>query len=131
MAVEPPVFRGDERDQQRRVHLRQGDPLLQRAIAGAGGAERGAAPIQEPERGRDRLIEERPRQRQRQPPGDRRGQRQRRTGTAQHHASASHGDLAFTVNTPPSVRPYTAGLYISSAKAGGRTKTPGVVARAT
>ena len=34
------------------------------------------------------------------------------------------------VKTPPSVRPNTAGLYISSACAGGRTKTPGVVARA-
>lgn len=36
-----------------------------------------------------------------------------------------------TVNTPPSLRPYTAGLYISSACAGGRMNTPGVVARAT
>ena len=35
------------------------------------------------------------------------------------------------MNTPPSLRPCTAGLYISSACAGGRTKTPGVVARAT
>ena len=38
---------------------------------------------------------------------------------------------ATTVKLPPSLRPYTAGLYISSACAGGRTKVPGVVARAT
>lgn len=38
--------------------------------------------------------------------------------------------LASTVNRPPSLRPLTAGLYISSAYAGGRTNTPGVVARA-
>ena len=36
-----------------------------------------------------------------------------------------------TVKSPPSLRPRTAGLYISSAWAGGRTKTPAVVARAT
>jgi hypothetical protein len=43
---------------------------------------------------------------------------------------AAHG-FAVTVNTPPSLRPFTAGLYISSACTGGRTNTPGVVARAT
>ena len=36
-----------------------------------------------------------------------------------------------TVKRPPSLRPRTAGLYISSAWVGGRTKTPAVVARAT
>ena len=64
MPVEPPVFRGDERDQQRRVHLRQRNPLLQGAFAGAGSTQRRAAAVQEPERGRGRLIEERLRQRQ-------------------------------------------------------------------
>jgi len=42
-----------------------------------------------------------------------------------------HGPFAVTVKTPPSLRPFTPGLYISSACTGGRTNTPGVVARAT
>jgi hypothetical protein len=42
-----------------------------------------------------------------------------------------HGPFAVTVNTPPSLRPFTPGLYISSACTGGRMNTPGVVARAT
>jgi hypothetical protein len=43
---------------------------------------------------------------------------------------AAYG-FAVTVNHPPSLRPRTAGLYISSAYAGGLTKLPAVVARAT
>jgi hypothetical protein len=39
--------------------------------------------------------------------------------------------LAVTTNLPPSLRPCTPGLYISSACAGGRTNVPRVVARAT
>jgi hypothetical protein len=35
-----------------------------------------------------------------------------------------------TPNQPPSLRPFTPGLYISSACAGGRTNLPAVVARA-
>jgi len=46
-------------------------------------------------------------------------------------APVAHRDFTVMVNTPPSLRPWTAGLYISSACAGGRTNTPGVVARAT
>src|SRR4051812_38898896 len=42
-----------------------------------------------------------------------------------------HGPFGVTTNVPPSLRPFTAGLYISSACAGGRTNVPGVVARAT
>src|SRR5687767_14170388 len=41
------------------------------------------------------------------------------------------GGLAVTTNVPPSLRPFTAGLYISSAYAGGLTNVPCVVARAT
>ena len=37
--------------------------------------------------------------------------------------SSVRGHCDFTVNTPPSLRPNTAGLYISSACAGGRMKT--------
>jgi hypothetical protein len=36
----------------------------------------------------------------------------------------------LTLNLPPSLRPWSAGLYISSANAGGRTNVPAVVARA-
>jgi hypothetical protein len=48
-------------------------------------------------------------------------------------ARARHGPLPLrgvTMNVPPSLRPFTAGLYISSACAGGRMNVPGVVARA-
>lgn len=131
VAVEATVFRRDECDQQRGVHLRERNPLLQGPLPGAGGAERGARAVQEPERRRGRPVEERPRERQRNPRRHRRRHRQHRDARAPNQPAPSHGDLAFTVNTPPSVRPYTAGLYISSANTGGRTKTPGVVARAT
>ena len=39
--------------------------------------------------------------------------------------------FGVTTKTPPSLRPFTAGLYISSACTGGRMNVPGVVARAT
>lgn len=42
-----------------------------------------------------------------------------------------YGALRSTPNRPPSLLPCTAGLYISSACAGGRTNVPEVVARAT
>src|SRR6266487_6320972 len=73
----------------------------------------------------------------RQRPGDPGGQGEReargqaRAQREQPAAPAAHRDFTVTLNTPPSLRPWTAGLYISSACAGGRTKTPGVVARAT
>src|SRR5439155_3841896 len=47
------------------------------------------------------------------------------------HGQPPHLGFAVTVKIPPSLRPLTPGLYISSACAGGRTNTPGVVARAT
>src|SRR5262245_61896067 len=41
-----------------------------------------------------------------------------------------HRDPAVTMKVLPPVRPFTAGLYISSACAGGTTNVPAVVARA-
>ena len=55
--------------------------------------------------------------------GDPRGDRPRAAPRA--HASSRRPPSAVTVNVPPSLSPNTAGLYISSACAGGRTKTPG------
>ena len=70
-------------------------------------------------------------ERRRDPRAERRGGAERDPAREREPASARHGVFAVTVNTPPSLRPCTAGLYISSAYAGGRTNTPGVVARAT
>src|SRR5438094_278116 len=62
---------------------------------------------------------------------ERQGRGQAPAEREQPAAPVAHRDFTVTVNTPPSLRPWTAGLYISSACAGGRTNTPGVVARAT
>src|SRR5213079_1800672 len=56
---------------------------------------------------------------------------QRRPHENNYPLAPAHGTRGVTVNTPPSLRPCTAGLYISSACAGGRMNVPGVVARAT
>src|SRR5438270_922726 len=62
---------------------------------------------------------------------ERQGRGQAPAEREQPAAPVAHRDFTVMVNTPPSLRPWTAGLYISSACAGGRTNTPGVVARAT
>lgn len=51
------------------------------------------------------------------------------TGVTYRAAVSSDGDA--TTNRPVALRARTSGLYISSACAGGCTKLPGVVARAT
>src|SRR5437867_7115078 len=56
------------------------------------------------------------------------GEQRCRAGEEQ---GAAHRAFGVTVKMPPSLRPLTPGLYISSACVGGRTNTPGVVARAT
>src|SRR5882724_1605267 len=133
MLVEAVVLAGDKRLQQVRVDLAESEPALQRPVPRARGAQHQAVAVLEREARHSRRRRERPRQRERNPNagppqpcgGD------RATGNRQGPAASTHGFRSVTVKTPPSLRPCTAGLYISSACAGGRTNVPGVVARAT
>src|ERR1051325_10234650 len=131
MGVEAPALRRHEPDPQRRLHLGERDPLLEQSLGAPGGPEGHAGPVEHPERGGPRLAEQPPGKWQGHPRADPGNDRQGRRERGEKHPPPGHRPLAFTVKTPPSLRPYTAGLNISSAYAGGRTNTPGVVARAT
>src|SRR5258705_11347294 len=123
---------GDKRLQQVRVDLAESEAALQRAVPRARAAQHQAVAILEREARHARRRRERPRQREGNPkasPQPRGGDRA--TGNRQSPSGSTHGFRSVTVKTPPSLRPCTAGLYISSACAGGRTNVPGVVARAT
>ncbi len=130
--VEPAVLEREERLQDLRIHFRQGERAHQAPVRRPRRAEHQPVAVGEREARFRRRGEETGRQR----PGDpgTEGERQARQARAQREQPAApvpHRDFTVTLNTPPSLRPWTAGLYISSACAGGRTNTPGVVARAT
>jgi len=136
---ETPVLHRDEGRDEFRVDVGDRDPARTAAIGGARGAEHDAVAIGERERG----LRDRSRECARERPRDERRDREcacTRYGNGCHSDApyrhgARHQCVPFvasgvTVNTPPSLRPLTDGLYISSACAGGRMNTPGVVARA-
>ena len=133
MLIEAAVLEREERLQDLRIHFRQREPACQAAVRRVRGPERQPVAVGKREarcrQRRDETGRERPNgpgtQRERQGDGQAPAERE------QPAAPVAHRDFTVTVNTPPSLRPWTAGLYISSACAGGRTNTPGVVARAT
>lgn len=131
--VEAPVLQRNERLDELRIGLGQRNPAGQTAVGGAGGAQRQPEAVGNRQAlhrlGVGQTVRQRP-----QNPGDRAGRcnGQRQPQGQQDPTAPGHRPAArrVTVNTPPSLRPCTAGLYISSAWAGGRMKMPGVVARA-
>src|SRR5690348_4204379 len=129
MVIEPSIFDGDERLDDLWVEVRETDPVAPLPLRAPRGAQDQSIPVLEREAGDARRGGEARRQGPGHPQGkaDPRSPERRR---AEPPDPAPHG-FAVTVKTPPSLRPCTAGLYISSACAGGRTNTPGVVARAT
>ena len=131
---EPPILHRDERDDEIGVDVGERNPAGAAAVARARRAEDHSVSIldADPRRGiaaqdvRGNGPDDPPRRRE----GD--GAAERAERDEKPPRDPSHrGGRSVTVKVPPSLRPCTAGLYISSACAGGRTKTPGVVARAT
>src|SRR6266496_1005316 len=131
MLIEAPVLQRDERLQDLGIHVREREPACQAAVRRTRGTERQPVPVGECEARRRRRGEETGRERPSDP--DRQRERQARgqdTAEREHLATpVAHGDFTVTLNKPPSLRPWTAGLYISSACAGGRATTPGVFVR--
>jgi hypothetical protein len=142
MPIESPVLNGQKGGEKIRVDVGQRYPASERAISGARSPEWEATAVKQHEPGCGR-VKQVGRQGTFEPnadPGCSRAddghgdQRGAVEGAWPYHLlPAGFGVAAFgvTVKTPPSLSPNTAGLYISSAWAGGRMNTPGVVARAT
>src|SRR5712692_614258 len=133
MLVEAAVLKREERLQDFRIHFRQRQPACQTAVRRARGPERQFVTVGERETRRRRRTNHSGGERPNDPGSQRERQASDQAAAEREQPArpASHRDLAVTLKTPPSLRPWTAGLYISSACAGGRTNTPGVVARAT
>ena len=133
MLIEAAVLEREERLQDLRIHFRQREPACQAAVRCVRGPERQPVAVGKREARCRQRGDETGRQRPNGPgtQRERQGRGQAPAEREQPAAPVAHRDFTVMVNTPPSLRPWTAGLYISSACAGGRTNTPGVVARAT
>ncbi len=135
VAVEAMILDGDERRDQVGIHLRQSQPAAPAPVRGTGRPQLAAEAVLQGHHLRARIEHPRgkraPDPRHQYAGGQREGRaRPDRAPLRRGRRHAGHGPDARTVNTPPSLSPNTAGLYISSACAGGRMKLPGVVARA-
>ena len=146
---EAPVLHSDERVDQVGIELAIRLPLRAAPVGRARGSQRDAVSVLDRDRGQLIAIEETVGQGQHDPQehtgncersrhSERSEEsafpvgRQQMLRFAQHDCEMLlHCCFATTVNVPPSLRPRTPGLYISSACAGGLMKVPGVVARAT
>ena len=131
MLVETMVLARDESLEQVRIDLPERKPALQRARAGSRAPQHQPVSVFERETRDTGRSRERGRQRKCDPDAGAQQNRAHSSGAEPEESTSRHGARAVTVKTPPSLRPCTAGLYISSAWAGGRMNVPGVVARAT
>src|SRR5262249_1724123 len=102
----------------------QRDPAFARSIGCPRRTQHNAMSIAQRHAGSHGRAQHSPRHRERDPTEKYNDAERHRDDHAAYH-------LGVTVKIPPSDRPWMAGLYISLAVAGGRTNTPGVVARAT
>src|SRR5690349_12848009 len=133
MLEEAAILERHERLQDLGIELGEGQPVHQGSVRSPRRPQLHSVAILEGQARNRRPGQQLLGQRPRDPRGECE-QRARGDAAAQSEPafrSGGHGAFAVTVKAPPSERPCTAGLYISSACAGGSTNTPGVVARAT
>src|SRR5262245_58363014 len=125
VVVKALVFRRDERAQYISIDLIDREPAAALTLCRTCGSQRQTVAVLQGHARHRLWLRELFRQRQRDP-----GASQRRECCDNKDSSAGYRSHHRTVKVLPPVRPFTAGLYISSACAGGTMNTPAVVARA-
>ena len=129
---EAPVFRGDDGLLRGGAQVGERDPSRTRRVAGAHLAQEGAVAIDEAQRlAVPRRAHELGGKRRE---GGGHGQRRRQEDRQGEHGRRDPEDAplhrALTTNVAPAVLPKVSGSYMHSARVGGTTNVPWVVARA-